>query len=77
MHRKNKGIYVWGAVVQSLSRVWVCGHCGVKVYYGQLALQPDHLCVCGKLAWEKRSKKPEPQIISDEYLGRATDIILH
>ena len=46
-----KGINMWNFKCESVARIWVCGHCGTKIFYGRLVFRPKHNCFCGQARW--------------------------
>ena len=49
----RKSIQTWGERARILARIWVCGHCGVKLYCGRLTTRPAYRCMCGKASWRQ------------------------
>lgn len=53
---ETRGIQVWPTANETMARVWVCGHCGMKIYYGRLVVKPEHHCLCRKYCWRRREE---------------------
>lgn len=49
----RKSIQIWMARSRLLSRIWVCSHCGAKIYCGRLTAKPVYRCLCGKACWQQ------------------------
>jgi DNA-directed RNA polymerase subunit RPC12/RpoP len=55
-----RAITLWGGRAGELSRVWVCGRCGAKVYCGRLTATPACRCTCGHAIWLPGNGAPPP-----------------
>ena len=58
MFTSRKPIQLWGARAEDLSRVWICGHCGAKIYCGRLTAKPAYRCLCGRASWRAVGHTP-------------------
>lgn len=60
MMSDKKSIYLWNSQAKCLSRVWLCGQCGAKIYCGRYVERPNYRCLCGRMAWQGYESYRQP-----------------
>lgn len=41
------------------ARVWVCGYCGLKLFFGRESFRPELKCLCGYRQWQPWRREGE------------------